>query len=192
MYANFLAEFGLQIERRIKAHTGGALHDAASINYDEEVAILAEAAKIIQRDIFRQENPEFNGYFKENCEEDFLSSSMIAIVSMILLSSVNSGSRKPNFKQAVLTISQLLVYNSTKATRELSTSVFHSKKREPPIAIYLGNLIHAETRKSGVVDKLCKLGLSISSDRVDFISKSLGNRAVEQFEQNEVIYPINM
>ena len=51
MYANFLAEFGLQIERRIKAYTGGALHDAASINYDEEVAILAEAAKIIQRDI---------------------------------------------------------------------------------------------------------------------------------------------
>ena len=53
------------------AHTGGALHDAVSINYDEEVAILAEAAKIIQRDIFRQENPEFNGYFKENCCEDF-------------------------------------------------------------------------------------------------------------------------
>ena len=129
----------------IIAHTGGALHDDASINYDEKVAILAEAAKIIQRDIFRQENPEFNGYFKENCEEDLLSSSMIVIVSMILLSSVNSGSRKPNFKQAVLTISQLLVYNSTRATSELSTPVFRSKKREPPITIYLGNLIQTET-----------------------------------------------
>ena len=73
MYANFLAEFGLQIEGELLkiAHTGGTLHDAASVNYDKEVAILAEAAKIIQRDIFRQENPEDNGYFKENCEEDF-------------------------------------------------------------------------------------------------------------------------
>ena len=51
------------------AHTGGALHDAASVNYDKEVAILAEAAKIIQRDIFRQENPEFNGYFIKKCWE---------------------------------------------------------------------------------------------------------------------------
>ena len=74
----------------------------------------------------------------------------------------------------------------------MSASVFRSKKREPPIAIYLGNFIQIETRKSGVVDKLCKLGLSISSDRVDFISKSLGNRAIEQFEQNDVVYPINM
>ena len=84
------------------------------------------------------------------------------------------------------------MYNSTKATYELSTSVYHSKKRGRPIDIYLGNLIHTETRKSEVVDKLCKLDISISSDRVDFISKSLGNRAIEQFEQNEVIYPINM
>ena len=97
MYANFLAEFGLQIEGRIHStrlknrllaqfedlrehrehkevilvfsnDIGGPLHDTASINYNEEGAIFAEAAKIIQRDIFRQENPEFNGYFKENCE----------------------------------------------------------------------------------------------------------------------------
>ena len=89
---------------------------------------------------------------------------MIAIVSMILRGSVDSGSEDPYLKQAVLTLSQLLVYNSTKAARELSTSVFHSKKREPPIAMYLGNLIHAETRKLGVIDILCKLGLCISSD----------------------------
>ena len=69
---------------------------------------------------------------------------------MILLRTVDSESRKPNFKQAVLTISQLLVYNSTRATSELSTSVFRSKKREPPIAIYLGSLIQTETRKSGL------------------------------------------
>ena len=75
---------------------------------------------------------------------------MIAIVSMILRGSVDGGSGNPYFKQAVLTLSQLLVYNSTKATRELSTSVFHSKKRELPIAIYLETLIHTETRKSGV------------------------------------------
>ena len=86
---------------------------------------------------------------------------MIAIVSMILRGSVDSGSGNPFFKQAVQTISQLLVYNSTKATCELSTSVYHSKKRGRPIDIYLGNLIHTETRKSEVVDKLCKLDIYI-------------------------------
>ena len=70
---------------------------------------------------------------------------MIAIVSMILRGSVDKGSGNPYFRQAVLTLAQLLVYNSTKVTREVSTSVFHSKKREPPISIYLGNLIHTYT-----------------------------------------------
>ena len=60
---------------------------------------------------------------------------MIAIVSMILRGSVDKGGGNPYFKQAVLTLAQLLVYNSTKVTREVSTSVFHSKKRKPPIAI---------------------------------------------------------
>ena len=87
MYAKFLTEFGLKIEGRIHStrlknrllaqfedlreqregkevilafsnDIGGALHDAASINYNKEGAILAEADKIIRRDIFRQENPE--------------------------------------------------------------------------------------------------------------------------------------
>ena len=42
----------------------------------------------------------------------------------------------------------------------------------------------------GVVDKLCHLELSISSDHLLNISTNLGKAAIEQFENNDVTCPL--
>lgn len=90
-------------------------------------------------------------------------------------------------------ISQLLIFNSVKEQRnnsDCSTSTLrHSQSRETPLPVYVGLVIHAETRKKGLVDKLYRLGLSISYDRVMQISADLGNSVCHRFEEEGVVCP---
>ena len=89
-------------------------------------------------------------------------------------------------------LSQLLLFNAVKRHRNpqsATTSTRHDPKREPPLPVYLGLLVHAETRKKSLVDKLYRLGLSISYDRAMQISADLGNSVCAQFEEDGVVCP---
>ena len=66
--------------------------------------------------------------------------------------------------QAALTVSQLIQFNSVVQRHKDLQAIYHTKNRETPLPTYLGLLVHAETRKKGLVNKLCDLGLSISYD----------------------------
>lgn len=73
-------------------------------------------------------------------------------------------------------ISQLLIFNAVKHYRDPNsdaTATRHDPHREPPVPVYLELLVHAVTRKKTLVDKLYRLGLSISYDRVMQISADL-------------------
>lgn len=86
--------------------------------------------------------------------------------------------------QTTLSISQLILFNSTKRrrSRETCTSHYHSTDREPPLPVYLGLMMHAETRKCTLVNELYNLGLSISYDRVLEVSTEMGNNICARFE----------
>lgn len=93
---------------------------------------------------------------------------------------------------AGVVLSQLLIFNAVKRHRDLqsdATATRHDPNREPPLPVYLGLLVHAETRKKTLVDKLHRLGLSISYDRVMQISADLGNSVCAQFEQDGIVCP---
>ena len=109
---------------------------------------------------------------------------------MILRGPKTNHSNNPYYTQAMLTLCQLLIFNTTKKTREYSSSSYHSETREAPVAMYIGHMTHSKTRKLGVVDKLFYLGLSISSDGLLNISTNLGNAAIEQFEKDNVVCPL--
>ncbi|CAG2200415.1 unnamed protein product [Mytilus edulis] len=68
---------------------------------------------------------------------------------------------------------QLLMYSCTK---KLSNR--HMKDHEPPDCAYLGIMIHCKTRKRDLVDTFCKLGLSVSYNRVLEISTSMANEVL--------------
>ena len=80
--------------------------------------------------------------------------------------------------QPVLTIAQLLMHNSfvRRWESQSKSTTMYSLERETPLPIYLGMMIHTETRKHEVVDDLYELGLSISYNHVLDISTELGNK----------------
>lgn len=93
--------------------------------------------------------------------------------------------------QTTLSISQLILFNSTKRRRssETNTALYHSSEREPPLPVYVGLMTDAETRKRTIVDELYNLGLSISYDRVLEISTEMGNKVCARYESEGVVCP---
>ena len=94
-------------------------------------------------------------------------------------------------QQACLSVAQLLVFNTYKRRRKLVSQNFtkHSKKREPPLPVHIGLLIHSQTRQSNLVSDLYNLGLSISYERVLEIENLTANAICEQFKADRVVCP---
>ena len=81
-------------------------------------------------------------------------------------------------------------YNCVKHRRkqaETTPSVRHSSALETPLPIYIGLMLHAQTRKRELVDKLFNLGLSISYDCVLHLSAEMGNRVCQHFHMEQVV-----
>ena len=95
---------------------------------------------------------------------------------------------------ASLSISQLISFHSVKrrSTRnenELKPVIRHNRERETPLPLYVGLKIRAETRNKGLIETMCKMGLSISYDRVMSIPTDAANSVCSHFEQDGVVYP---
>ena len=90
--------------------------------------------------------------------------------------------------QPVLTISQLLMYNSLVRRRknQATSTIRHNQERETPLPIYLGVMVHTKTRKCELVDTLHELGLSVSYDRVMDISTELGNKICSHYQREKL------
>ena len=96
------------------------------------------------------------------------------------------------YNQATLTIGQLLVYNTTIRTRKESLLVCHSRKCQPPLSIYLAQMIHLKTQKLVLIDKFSQLGICISSDCLGQISTAMGNKAIKLYSEEGAVVPNNL
>ena len=94
----------------------------------------------------------------------------------------NINKNKKYLEQANLTTSQLIGQNIVKRT-------YFCKARESPLGVYLGMMVHAKTRKKGIVDKLYDLGISIPYSRVMELSTCLGNKVLQHYQHNNVVCP---
>ena len=72
---------------------------------------------------------------------------------------------------------------------DTSSFVRHRSAQETPLPTYIGLLLHAQTRKRDLVDRLFSLGLSISYDRVLRISAELRNSLCQRFHIDQVVCP---
>ena len=106
-------------------------HEAES---DNDAVHLAKAATIVRRDMLKMKQ-HFDGSFESKCQEDSVSASLVALVSMVL----NGPSIKEQSvlitPQHVLTIAQLLMHNSMIRCRDKKTTatVKHNRERETPL-----------------------------------------------------------
>ncbi|KAH3735691.1 hypothetical protein DPMN_042226 [Dreissena polymorpha] len=94
--------------------------------------------------------------------------------------------------QSILTISELLQFNCAIRRRKDADEIYHSSDIEPPLPIYLGMVIHAETRKKDLVHKPFSLGLCISYDRVMNISTAMGHFICDRFQNDDGVCPAKL
>jgi hypothetical protein len=188
---------GKEVRLAFSHNINAALELAENHDFDAEAVHLAKTASIIRRELLKSQ-PKFNGSFDQHCQRQAVPASLLALVSMILEgSSIKKEKSDENEKlarTAALTISQLLIFNAInrkRATQSSEESVpsRHSIKRETPLPLYLGLVIHAETRKKQLVDKFYRLGLSVSYDRVLQVSTDLGNGVCALYEEEGVVCP---
>ena len=163
-------------------------------DFDSEAVTLLKAAKIIRRDILNK-GCSFDGTFNADCQGNAVPESLKTLIGMILdAPDIKTQSSSMIEAQTTLSISQLILFNTTKRRRrnQECASLYHCSDREPPLPVYLGLMAHAETRKRALVDELYWLGLSISYDRVLEISTEMGNKVCARYESEGVVCPPKM
>ncbi|KAG0718085.1 hypothetical protein GWK47_053166 [Chionoecetes opilio] len=136
----------------------------------------------------------FAGAFHADCQKDYVTPSLLALVNMILDgANIKHQTKLANISTttAALTVSQLLVFKSVKHARSVeSTSVRHSRERETPLPLYLSLKIHAVTRRPVcMIDTLFSLGMSLSYDRLLQLTADIANGVCQRFNMEEVVCP---
>ena len=131
---------------RMLVMLGDAVRTACEIHYDDDDLHLSKAAKIVRGETLKH-SYMFEGTFKNNCQEDSVPPSLLAL-GMILNPTSSDSNHLPT--QAAVTISQLLQF-AIKATH--SDVIRHTKTREPPLPVYTVSM-HARTRKKKIVENM--------------------------------------
>ena len=153
---------------------------------------LVRAAQIIRNDL-QKVKFDFDGSFKE-CKE---------LVPQTLRTLINMIMEGPNIEKQSCTntrkrniadnIAQLIMFNYSKnMSPKENVAVRHFSDRETPLSIYLSLMLHAHTRKREVIDKLHKLGLCISYDRLLTITAAVSNAVCAQYIEEGVVCPLNL
>ena len=173
---------------------GHALRKACEHDADDEAVHLARAAKTVRRDMHKMKN-QFAGSFEPKSKQESVPMSLLELVAMVLNGpNIKVQPSSSTIPQPVLTISQLLMSNSIIRHWEIQHTLRtkRSQVRETPLLIYLGVLVHTKTRERELVDRLYKLGLSISYDRVLTISSELGDNICLYYKIEKAVYPTEL
>ena len=186
---------GREILLTFKEDIGLALIKAC--DSDGDAVHLMRAAQVIRKELLNIKTKQFDGFFTSECQRDSVPSSLLALVNMI-----QDG---PNIKHqtqlasnasttAALSVSQLVVFNSVKQSRNSkpSVNVRHDRDHETPLPLYLGLKVHAVTCSKTLVDTLFHLGLCISYDRILQIQSDIANGVCQRYEMEKVVCPPNM
>ena len=85
-----------------------------------------------------------------------------------------------------------MTFNITIRIRNQSSSTYHSRKREPPVAVYIAQIIHSKTRNLSMISNISKLGKCISQERFVQFSVGMGNTVIDTNEKDGVVLPASL
>ena len=166
---------------------GTSIRKTCELNCESETVIMSGVADIIRRDMFNFACPPFNGTFTEDCQHKSVPPSLVTLITMILHGT--SIQNETDYKsQAALSLSQLLMHNCSRQRTE-QTDTRHSRSREPPLPLFLGAYVHSKTRSKDMVETFCKMGLSVTYDRVLCMSADLAISAINYFALKGAVCP---
>ena len=124
------------------------------------------------REILKNKIKTFNGHFDVGCQEAYVTPAIQAFIST-LMRGLSAENTYEYYKQAAVTVGQMIAFSTTIGSEKASTISYHSFQEELPV--YLAMMMHNKTRNLDLIEKLSHLGLRISKYHLCNISVSLGN-----------------
>ena len=124
------------------------------------------------REILKNKIKTFNGHFDVGCQEAYVTPAIQAFISTLMRGS-SAENTYEYYKQAAVTVGQMIAFSTTIGSEKASTISYHSFQEELPV--YLAMMMHNKTRNLDLIEKLSHLGLRISKYHLCNISVSLGN-----------------
>jgi len=102
----------------------------------------------------------FTGRYESSDQQDSIPPSLLSLVAMLLDGPGNLDSRE--IKQAVLSISQLIMFNAARRSRKqpcadkqvAHQTVRHLPRQETTLPVYIGLTLHSATRKKALSSEI--------------------------------------
>ena len=159
---------------------------------EDDDMYLLKAREILRQNIFGSNNL-FNGRFDYSSQEFSVPKSLFVLLRMIV-EGININSEPSHAaNHAALSLAQLIEFNGVKRKgRETAICRRHTLSRETPLLVYLGLMVHSKTRMKIIIEKLAKLGLSITYNRISEIQELVMKQEVEQFDEIGLVCPKNL
>ena len=158
-------------------------------DFSEDTEILARAATIVRKDIFVHKGFYFSRCFPMDCQSKYLPSSLRSLIS-IILNGLNIRDQEQSENQACLTVCETIILNAKKRSYETKTGqTRHSAFCEPPLPLCAGLSILSSTRSKTLIEKMYRMGISVSYDRIMEIEDWLASSLCERFKEDGCISP---
>ena len=109
----------------------------------------------------------------------------------LLLNGTDLKDQNTTDSQAILTISQMILFNFNLYTSSTAKSR-HSLDREPPLPLCVGMKIHTETRSKKIITQLYNLGFCLSYDRIIQLENQLATVVCKDFHDKKTVVPAQL
>ena len=166
-------------------------------SHDSDALVLLKAASILRRGMDKKNDWSLNniGNVKSLIPKNLLFSLVRFYMELARQKGISfediSNSNNTAFDIPVISISQLIMSNSLSKPKSESSSskIYRLNHKETPLTIYTGLLVHHQTRKRNIVDKLHSLGLLASYDMISQIETAVSNDISFRFNLENVLCP---
>ncbi len=154
---------------------------------DEDMIGLGKTVNRIRREMFDQSISQFDGNFKNKCQEVSVPTSLKLLISLLLYGT-NIKKNEPTETQICLTIAQLIMFHCKKVYSE-SSMPRCSVLREPPLPLYVALNVHISTRSKKLINCLHKLGLCVSYNRVLEVESCMAASICKRYQEDAIVCP---
>ena len=91
-----------------------------------------------------------------------------------------------------MTIGHLIAFSTTIRIQNQSSSVYHSRKCEPRVAVYVAQMIRSKIHNLSMIINISRLVICISKERFVQFSVGMGKTVIDMNEKEGVAFPTNL
>ena len=159
---------------------GDVIHPVCENNNSNASITVIKCSKFIRKDIYNQQQHDFNGHIDHDCQAKSVPQSLLSLITALLYDPKYTGT----LSQEVLTISQLIIFNTKKNTK---TSVHRNRSIGPPLPLYVGLKFHSELRSKALIQRMHSLGISVSYARIMNVEEDILRATCTQYHNQGVV-----